>query len=103
VIDLSSSSDEEDFVADVARDFEFAQKVFGELNHDVLGPPGDGKVIILDDSKEEEEVYEEATANTNAAPSTVVGRPLTPAASLADAKKTPGQRQMIVVMVWPRV
>jgi hypothetical protein len=42
VIELSSSSDEEDFIADVARDFEFAQKVFGELNHDVLGPPDDG-------------------------------------------------------------
>jgi hypothetical protein len=42
VIELSSSSDEEYFIADVARDFEFAQKVFGELNHDVLGPPDDG-------------------------------------------------------------
>jgi hypothetical protein len=45
VIELSSSSDEEDFITDVARDFEFAQKVFGEVNRDVLGPPGDDKVV----------------------------------------------------------
>jgi hypothetical protein len=42
-------------------------------------------VIILDESKEEEEVHEEATTNTNAAPSTTVGRTLTSAASLANA------------------
>jgi hypothetical protein len=28
---------------------------FGDLNHDILGPLGDGKVIILDDSDEEKE------------------------------------------------
>jgi hypothetical protein len=84
VIDLSSSSDEEDFLADVTREFEFAQKVFGELNRDVLGPFGDGKVIILNDSEEEEEVREEATANTDAAPSASVGWPSTPDASPAD-------------------
>jgi hypothetical protein len=89
VIDLSSSSDEEDYVSDFARDFEFAQKVFGELNRDVLGPPGNGKVIILNDSKEEEEVHEEATANTDVVPSATARRPSTPTASLTDANEDP--------------
>jgi hypothetical protein len=90
VIDLSSSLDQEDFVADVARDFEFAQKVFGELNSDVLGPHGDGKVIILDDSEEEEEVCEEAIANTDSVPSAAARRPLTLVVSPANANEDPG-------------
>jgi hypothetical protein len=52
VIDLSSSSDEEDFIADTSQDFEFTQRLYGEFNHDLLGPPGDSKVIILNDSNE---------------------------------------------------
>jgi hypothetical protein len=32
VIDLSSSSDEEDFFTDISHDFEFAQRLYGELN-----------------------------------------------------------------------
>jgi hypothetical protein len=58
VIDLSSSSDEEDLIAATSHDFEFTQRLFGELNRAVLGPPGDDKVIILSDS-DEEEVHEE--------------------------------------------
>jgi hypothetical protein len=90
VIDLSSSLDEEDFVADVAGDFEFAQQIFGKLNCDVLGPHGNGKVIILDDFEEEEEVCEEATSNIDVVPSAVARRPSTPAASPADANEDPG-------------
>jgi hypothetical protein len=93
VIDLSSSSDEKIFIADVTHDLEFAQKVFGELNRDVLGPPSDGKVIILDDSEEEEEVREEATTNTDTAPSAAAERPSTPTASPADANEDPGATQ----------
>jgi hypothetical protein len=52
VIDLSSSSDEEDFIADTSQDFEFTQRLYGEFNRDLLGPPGDSKVIILSDSNE---------------------------------------------------
>jgi hypothetical protein len=55
VIDLSSSLDEEDIIAVTSRDFEFTQRLFGDLNRVVLGPPDDGKVIILDDSDEEKE------------------------------------------------
>jgi hypothetical protein len=64
VIDLSLSSDEEDLITATSRDFEFVQRLFAELNHAILGPPGDGKVIFLDDSDEEKEVQEEKTIDT---------------------------------------
>jgi hypothetical protein len=67
VVDLSLSLDEEDFMADTSRDEDFTRWLFGELNRDVLGPPGDGKVIVLSDSDEEEEVREETV--TDATPS----------------------------------
>jgi hypothetical protein len=54
VIDLSSSSDEEDHIVATSHDFEFTQGLFGELNHVVLGSPDNGKIIILSDSDEEE-------------------------------------------------
>jgi hypothetical protein len=44
-VDLASSSGEEDSFADTSRDEELARKLFGDLNHDILGPPGDGKTI----------------------------------------------------------
>jgi hypothetical protein len=53
VIDLSSSSDEENSFADTSHDFEFAQRLYSELNRVLLGPPDDGKVIIVSDSDEE--------------------------------------------------
>jgi hypothetical protein len=63
VINLSSSMNEEDFVVDTSRDAEFAKRLLGDLNCDILGPPDDGKVIILNDSNEEEEVHEETTVD----------------------------------------
>jgi hypothetical protein len=36
-------------VVDTSRDEEFARKLFGNLNHDIIGPAGDGKIIIIDD------------------------------------------------------
>jgi hypothetical protein len=54
----------EESIHDTTRDFEFAQHLFCELNRDLLGPPGDGKVIILSDSDEEkEEVHEEKSVS----------------------------------------
>jgi hypothetical protein len=43
-------------VVDTSRDEEFARKLFGNLNRDILGPPGDGKIIIIgnDDEVQEE-------------------------------------------------
>jgi hypothetical protein len=80
VVDLSSSSDEGNLIADVSRDEEFTKRIFGDLNRDVLGLPSDGKIIILSDSNEEEEVHEEQAADAEAVPSSVA-RSLAPTAS----------------------
>jgi hypothetical protein len=107
VIDLSSSSDEEDFIADTSHDFEFTQRLYGELNRDLLGPSGDDKVIILSNSNEDkEEVRKEKFADaedaaTSAAVNlvsttsaddtgTLAEKSSTPAASPADADDDPG-------------
>jgi hypothetical protein len=66
VVDLSS--EEEDAFLDTSQDEEFAKRHISDLNHGLLGPPGDDNVIILSDSDEEEEVHEEDTANAEAAP-----------------------------------
>jgi hypothetical protein len=34
------------------RDEQFARRLFGNLNRDVLGPPDDDKIIIISDSDE---------------------------------------------------
>ncbi len=87
-MDLASSSGEEDFIADTSRDVELAKKLFGDLNHDILGPPGDGKIIILSDSDDEDEAHEGAAVNAEAAPPSVVNSPVTPASAF-DADETP--------------
>jgi hypothetical protein len=60
--------------------------LFGDLNCDLLGLPGDGNVIILSDSDEEEEVREKTTADAEVAPSAAV-KSSTPASSTADANE----------------
>jgi hypothetical protein len=88
VIDLSSSSDEEDFIADTSHDFEFAQRLYGELSCAFLGPPGDDKIIILNDSDEEtEERAEKSSGPENAAAFAVVNP-----ASTADDAGAPADR-----------
>jgi hypothetical protein len=69
VVDLSSSSDKGDLIADASRNEAFARRLFGDLNRDVLGPPDDDKIIILSDSDEEDEVREEKVTDGKAAPS----------------------------------
>jgi hypothetical protein len=64
MIDLSLSLNEENFITDTSRDAEFTRKLFCDLNHDIIGQPGDGMVIILDDSDEEKEAPDEKTAGT---------------------------------------
>jgi hypothetical protein len=83
VVDLSSSSDEKCLIPYTSQDEEFTRKLFGNLNRSVLGPPGDGKVIILSDSDEEEEVCEEHATDTEAALSSAM-KSLTPTASVDD-------------------
>jgi hypothetical protein len=64
MVDLSSSSDEEDLIPDTSHDFEFTQCLYDELNHALLGPPGDDKIIILSDFDEgKEEVHEEKSTS----------------------------------------
>jgi hypothetical protein len=85
MIDLFLSSDEKNFIPDTSRDTEFTRKLFGDLNHDILGPPGDGKVIILDDSDEEKEVSDEKTTGTElTATSATVNPVLTTSAAVDD-------------------
>jgi hypothetical protein len=73
-VDLSSSSDEESLIRDTSWDAEFARRIFGDLNYDILGPHSDSNIIILNDS-DEEEMHEEDATNADAAPSSVVGIP----------------------------
>jgi hypothetical protein len=61
VVDLSS--DEEDIFPDTSQDEEFAKKLFGDLNRELLGLPGDNNIIVLSGSDKEEEVHEEDTVN----------------------------------------
>jgi hypothetical protein len=71
-VDLSSSSSEEGLIADVSWDEEFARRLFGDLDRNVLGPPSDGKIIILSDFDEEEDkVHEEKTIGTEHATTSV--------------------------------
>jgi hypothetical protein len=101
VIDRSSSSDEEDYFVDTSRDFEFAQRLYDELNRDLLGPPSDGKVIILNNSDEEKEEAREKSVDAKDVATSAAVNPVstafvddtdtptekssTPAASPADA------------------
>jgi hypothetical protein len=82
VIELSSPSDEEDFIPDTSRDFEFAQRLYGELNRSHLALLDDGKIIILSDSDEEkEEVHEEKSTGVEAAATSVAVNPASTAST----------------------
>jgi hypothetical protein len=84
MIDLSLSSDEENFIADTSHDAEFVKKLFGDLNRDILGPPGDGKVIILDDSDEEKEAPDERTVGTELVATSAAVTPVSTTSTVAD-------------------
>jgi hypothetical protein len=96
VIDLSSSSDEEDLIAATSHDFEFAQRLFSELNSTVLGPHNDSKIIILSDSDEEEVCEEKTTVIEDAAASIAVNPAST---ASANADNVPVGAKMIIVMI----
>jgi hypothetical protein len=49
-------------VVDTSCNEEFARKLFGDINRDILGPPGDGKIIIINDSDDDDDAQEEGTA-----------------------------------------
>jgi hypothetical protein len=87
-VGLALSSGEEDSVADTSRDEELARKLFGDLNCNILEPPGEGKIIVLSDSDDEDETLEDATVNTEAAPSSAANSTDSPT-SAPDADETP--------------
>jgi hypothetical protein len=87
-VDLALSSSEEDSVADTSRDEEFARKLFGDLNRDILGPPDDGKLIVISDSDDEDETHEDAAGNAEAAPPSAVNSADSPT-SASDIDETP--------------
>jgi hypothetical protein len=87
-VDLASSLGEEDSFADTSRDEELARKLFGDLNRDILGPPNDGKIIVLNDSDDEDEMHENATVNAEAAPPSAANSADSPT-SAPDVDETP--------------
>jgi hypothetical protein len=97
MIDLSLSSDEENFIADTSHNAEFTKKLFGDHNRDIFGPPGDGKLIILDDSNKEKEVPDENTAGTKLVAIFAVVNPASIASVVAD--DAPMGVKMIIVMI----
>jgi hypothetical protein len=46
-------------VVDTSRNEQFARKLFGDLNRDILKPPDDGKIIMIDKSDDDDEAQEE--------------------------------------------
>jgi hypothetical protein len=84
MIDLSLSSDEENFIDDTSHDVEFDRKLFYDLNCSIIGPPGDGKTIILDDSNEEKEAPDDKTADTELTTTSTVVNPVPTASAVAD-------------------
>jgi hypothetical protein len=57
----TSMIDPSSFIVDTSRDEELARKLFGDLNRDILGPPSDGKIIVLDDSDNDDDAQEVKT------------------------------------------
>jgi hypothetical protein len=60
VVDLSS--EEEDATPNTSWDGDIAHKLFSNLNCGLLGPLGDGNVIVIIDSEEEQEVHKDDRA-----------------------------------------
>jgi hypothetical protein len=87
-VDLALSSGEEESITDTSRDEEFTRKLFGDLNRDILRPPGDGKIIVISDFDDEDETHEDAAVNTEAAPPSATNSADSPT-SASDVDETP--------------
>jgi hypothetical protein len=97
MIKLSLSSDEENFIADTSRDAEFTKKLFGDLNRNILGPLGDGKVIVLDDFDEEKEAQEKKMAGTKLVATSAAVNPALTTSVVVD--NAPVGAKTIIVMI----
>jgi hypothetical protein len=75
-------------VVDTSRDEKFTRKLFGDLNRDILGPPGDGKIIIIDDSDDDNETQEEGTTDIDptAVPASAADAPAGTSVTNSDAQ-----------------
>jgi hypothetical protein len=73
-------------VVDTSRDEEFGRKLFGELNRDILRPPGDGKIIIIADS--DDTAQEEGTTDIDptAVPASAADAPVGTSVTNSDAQ-----------------
>jgi hypothetical protein len=89
-------SNEENLIVATSHDFEFAQRLFDELNSVIVGPLGDDKIIILSVS-DEEEVREDKTTSTKDATAFAAVNPTSTAS--ADADDAPTGAKMIIVMI----
>jgi hypothetical protein len=98
--DLSSSSDDENFIVDTSRDAELAKKLFDDLNRDILGPLGDGKIIVIDDSEEENEAQEEKTIGIESTTASASTDPASSAPTSTDLLLQ-GRRSIIVMIREP--
>jgi hypothetical protein len=96
VVDLFLLQGEENLIYDITHDFEFTQRLFDELNHAFLGPPEDGKVIILSDSdEEEEETREEKSVGVKDAATFAAINPVSTAS--VDDIGTPAEKSLTLV------
>jgi hypothetical protein len=77
-------------VVDTSRDEEFTRKLFGELNRDILGPPGDSKIIIIDDSDDDDEAQVEGATDIDptAVPASAVDAPAGTSVTNSDAQRS---------------
>jgi hypothetical protein len=55
--------DPSSFIVDTSHNAELLRKLFYDLNRDILGPPSDDKIIVLDDSDDDAEAQGEKTAS----------------------------------------
>jgi hypothetical protein len=55
--------DPSSFIVDTSHDEELARKLFDNLNRDILGPLGGGKIIVLNDSDNDDEAQDETTVD----------------------------------------
>jgi hypothetical protein len=69
--------DPSSFIADTSHSEKLARMLFGDLSHDILGPPSNDKIIIINDSNDDGEAQEETTADieSTAAPTSADDAP----------------------------
>jgi hypothetical protein len=68
VLNLSLKEEDNDLdTLDTSQDEDISHKLFGDLNRDLLGLPGDDHAIVISDS-EEVEVHEDDRAGTDVLP-----------------------------------